>query len=186
MPSFVGNISKIFAQTCMLLETTEASRNQLQFAPEACIVNYYNVKSLMGGHRDDLELALDKPVVSLSMGLSAIFLLGGKSKDEEPVIPILVRKGDIMCLGGDARLNFHSMARLLPHTVSLPTIDQTLCPSKEEQLSRASVASLFPQQQHEDDLDISSDNRLALEEYLSHHRININVRQVYPDEGSMI
>jgi alkylated DNA repair protein alkB family protein 1 len=165
----------------MLLETPEASRNQIQFAPEATIINYYNVKSLLGGHQDNLELALDKPVVSLSMGLSSIFLLGGKSKEEEPVIPILVRKGDIMCLGGDARLNFHSMARLLPHTVSLPTIDQTLCPSKEEQLSRASIAALFPQQQHEDDLDISSDSRLALEEYLSDHRININVRQVYPD-----
>ena len=43
----------------------------------------------MGGHQDDLELTFDKPVVSISLGLPAIFLLGGATKNDTP-IPILV------------------------------------------------------------------------------------------------
>eukprot|EP00980_Cylindrotheca_fusiformis_P010404 scaffold2311_cov107-Cylindrotheca_fusiformis.AAC.5 len=184
MPTFLGNLSKIFAQTSLVLDSAESSgtKTEIRFSPEASIVNYYNVKSLMGGHRDDLELALDKPVVSMSMGLPAIFLLGGHSKDEEPVIPILIRPGDVMCLGGDVRQNYHSMARLLPNEVSLPIMDETLCPSKDGRLSRGSIASIFPSQRNDDTMDILSVDRVALEEYLTHHRININVRQVYADE----
>jgi alkylated DNA repair protein alkB family protein 1 len=170
MPSLLGEISTIFARTSLLLDSTES----LSFTPSASIVNYYNSKSNMGGHRDDLELATDKPVVSLSMGLSAIFLLGGNTKEDEPVIPILVRKGDVLCLGGDIRMNFHAMVRLLPHTVPIPKIEQNLCPTLDQQvtLEKLSLASS----------EIPSEDRHALEEYLSHHRININVRQVYPDK----
>lgn len=186
IPSAIANLSKIFANTSLLLDAPKSSKKNpnLQFFPEASIVNYYNAKSLMGGHRDELELALDKPVVSMSMGLTAIFLLGGKTKDEEPVIPILIRPGDVMCFGGDARLNYHSMARLLPANVSIPAMDQALYPRIEDQLSKASLAFIFPKHQEEEQetIEISSNDRLALEEYLSHHRININVRQVYPDD----
>ena len=62
----------------------------------------------MGGHRDDLELDFTQPVVSISLGLPAIFLLGGDTKDCEPVVPILVRPGDVYLLAGDSRLCFLS------------------------------------------------------------------------------
>ena len=144
------------------------------FSPEASIVNFYNTKSLMGGHRDDLEEAIDKPVVSLSTGLSAIFLLGGKTKDDEPVVPILIRKGDVLCLGGDTRLNYHSMARVLPHSVPIPNRDDTLCANFDQQVSLEGLSSSPTS-------TIEHKDRLALEEYLSQHRININIRQVYSD-----
>jgi len=56
------------------------------------LINYYTIKSLMGGHLDDLELTLGPPVLSVSLGLPAIFLLGGATKDVKPT-SILVRPG---------------------------------------------------------------------------------------------
>lgn len=180
MPSLLGNLSKIFARTSMVLEkekrtaNNNSSSSSHHFSPEASIVNFYNTKSLMGGHRDDLEEAIDKPVVSLSTGLSAIFLLGGKTKGDEPVVPILIRKGDVLCLGGDTRLNYHSMARVLPRVVPIPNRDVALCAAKSQQVSLERLTSSPSTIEHND--------RLALEEYLSQHRININIRQVYPDD----
>lgn len=175
MPEIVSNISTLFARTSLALDSGEVSTD---FAPEASIVNYYNTKSLMGGHRDELEIALDKPVVSLSMGLPAIFLLGGKTKEEEPVVPILIRPGDVMCLGGDARLNYHSMARVLPHTVPIPDAKASLCADENQRLTVASVKN--GDLETEDLSKISECDLLGLEEYLMEHRININIRQVYP------
>lgn len=175
MPRFLCDLSKMFASISLAHEGI--SKSELRFEPEASIVNYYNLKSLMGGHRDELEMALDKPVVSLSTGLPAIFLLGGKSKEDEPVVPILVRPGDVMCLGGDARLNYHAMARVLPPTVVLAKVEETHCPSKDQQVS---PAMLFPRGSLPESV-VSAEEKIALDEYLSEHRININVRQVYPD-----
>eukprot|EP00957_Ditylum_brightwellii_P174320 13271547-Ditylum_brightwellii.AAC.1 len=66
----------------------------------------------MGGHRDDLEYDFSKPVISISLGLPSIFLLGGKDRNNYAV-PILVRPGDVMVLGGDCRLHYHGMARVV-------------------------------------------------------------------------
>ena len=57
------------------------------FNASASIINYYSLKSNMGGHRDDLEVDFTKSVVSLSLGVPAVFLLGGNMKDDE-VVPI--------------------------------------------------------------------------------------------------
>lgn len=170
MPEFIVNLAKIFARISMAFEPRENSR---LYTPSASIVNYYNHKSNMGGHRDDLEVALDKPIVSFSVGLPAIFLLGGKTKDDEPVVPILVRPGDVMCMGSDTRLNYHAMARLLPAGVAIPEVDRNLLPNDKQRICL-------------EHLDISATEvrpgeRESMEEYLSNHRININVRQVYPD-----
>lgn len=158
------------------MDKSELSLDELHFVPEASIINYYNTKSQMGGHRDDLEMALDKPVVSLSMGLPAIFLLGGKTK-EEYVVPILIRPGDVMCLGGDARLKFHSMARVLPHTVPLPGVEPSLCANENQKLAVESI--MDDDSETEKVFNVSDVDLQGLKEYLREHRININVRQVY-------
>jgi alkylated DNA repair protein alkB family protein 1 len=173
MPTLVRDLAIQFARTSLLLER-KGSSTDVQFTPSASIVNYYNQKSNMGGHKDDLELATDKPIVSISVGLPAIFLLGGKSKEDEPILPILVRPGDVMCMGGDSRMNFHGMARLLPTTVPLSNISSNMSPTIDQQVSLDG----FPQASKD---TIPETDKTALEEYLSQHRININVRQVYPD-----
>jgi alkylated DNA repair protein alkB homolog 1 len=143
------------------------------FAPgldaTAAIVNYYNEKSTMGGHRDDLEQALHQPIVSLSLGRPAVFVLGGETLESVPVLPILVRPGDVMVMGGSCRLNYHSMARLVPAALPQPP----LVPS-----SQIGVNEIFS-----DECDlmrlIEKEELVFLHEFLSQHRININLRQVY-------
>lgn len=164
MPPELAHLATFFARTAFHLTTPEPT--EFSFAATASIVNFYNMKSNMGGHRDDGELALDKPIVSVSMGRPAVFLLGGPTKDDAPVVPILVRAGDVMILGGATRLNYHSLARLLPYE-GLPPV--TVCP--EEQVGWPGVAS------------VPAEDMVLLEEFLSSHRININVRQVFPDES---
>jgi len=169
MPTILQQLSQLFATTALWLEGSKST----SYTASACIVNYYSQKSLMGGHTDELELALDKPIVSISTGRPAIFLLGGKTKDETPIVPILVRPGDVMVMGGDSRLRYHGMARLLPNT--LPKMETDRIPTANQQISAASLGLTYTK-------DLSKVDEQALQAFLSQHRININVRQVYPDE----
>lgn len=54
------------------------------YTPEAGIVNYYPLGTSMGGHTDHYELDLSWPLISISFGQSAVFLIGGKTKDIKP------------------------------------------------------------------------------------------------------
>lgn len=160
MPESLSQLAIRFAKTSLHLENAAS----MTYTASASIVNYYTVKSIMGGHRDDLELALDKPVISLSIGMAAIFLLGGKTKDDTPIVPILVRSGDVMILGGDCRLNYHGMARTIPVTFNLPVV-----PRLTSSITFRGT-SVVPASDEE-----------PLAAFLRTHRININVRQVLPD-----
>lgn len=54
------------------------------YVPETGIINYYPLGSSMGGHTDHYEEELDAPLISLSFGQKAVFLIGGKTKDVKP------------------------------------------------------------------------------------------------------
>lgn len=182
VPPALAKIGKIFAETALQFDDgalpeqpTTASPSRWNFEATACIVNYYDSKSAMGGHRDDLEEAVTKPVVSFSLGRPAIFLLGGATLDAEPVVPILVRPGDVMILGGATRLNYHSMARVLP--CKLPERKVVRCIA-ETAGREVGLDSIF----RDDSVRYMSKLELeALSNFLSQHRININLRQVYND-----
>ena len=168
MPRLVHDLSTMFARTSLMME----GASNHSFEPTASIVNFYSTKSFMGGHRDDLELAIDKPIVSVSVGLPAIFLLGGKTKDDEPVLPIVIRSGDVLCMGGDCRLNYHGMARLLPSSVNLPFAQKgaSLPEQSIVNLATFGLSSTV----------LSNEDSECLDAFLADHRLNINVRQVYP------
>lgn len=98
---------------------------------EAAIVNYYALDSTLGGHLDDAELYMGSPIVSIrsvgryapgamlmlhySLGCGAIFLIGGKSKEEAPDA-IYLRSGDVVIMGGASRLAYHGVPRILPQS----------------------------------------------------------------------
>lgn len=172
MPQMIVQTSTLFARTALKL----LGESPTSFTPSASIVNYYNPKSLMGGHRDDLELAFDKPIVSLSVGRPAVFLLGGKTKDDTPVLPILIRPGDVMIMAGDCRLNYHGMARILPS--SLPQGDVKISPNTQVTFSQVVLQESDAANARQ---SLPEEERDFLTRYLADHRININVRQVYPD-----
>ena len=66
----------------------------------------------MGGHIDDAERDLRQPLVSMSLGCDAVFLMGFETR-EEPPTPILVRSGDVIVLSGRARRCYHGLPRIL-------------------------------------------------------------------------
>jgi alkylated DNA repair protein (DNA oxidative demethylase) len=89
-------------------------------APEACLVNVYEASARMGLHQDRDEEALDAPVISLSLGDTALFRYGGEAR-RDPTRSVRLASGDALVLGGPARLAFHGVDRLLPGTSPLLT-----------------------------------------------------------------
>ena len=182
MPPLLAQVSTRFAKTSLLLEQSSQTNGKrdfsLTFNPTASIVNYYNAKSYMGGHQDDLELALDKPIASISLGLPAVFLLGGKSKEETPVVAILLRPGDVLCMGGACRLSFHAMARIIPLEAAAKIPLPTLSPFQGRLTKEVCPIEAT-------DRDVAEEELQEVRDYLQHHRININVRQVYPDDETV-
>jgi alkylated DNA repair protein (DNA oxidative demethylase) len=81
------------------------------FEPDACLINRYEPGTRLSLHRDENERDLTAPIVSVSLGLRAVFLFGGKSRDDRPRrIPL--EGGDIVVWGGPDRLVYHGIAPL--------------------------------------------------------------------------
>jgi alkylated DNA repair protein (DNA oxidative demethylase) len=81
------------------------------FSPEACLVNRYQPGARMSLHQDKDETDFAAPIVSVSLGLPAIFLFGGLQRSDKPQ-RFRLEHGDIAVWGGPARLNFHGVAPL--------------------------------------------------------------------------
>jgi alkylated DNA repair protein (DNA oxidative demethylase) len=86
--------------------------------PDACLINLYEPGARMGLHQDRDEEAFDAPVVSLSLGATAIFRIGGLER-RDPTRSIRLRSGDAVAFGGPSRLVFHGIDRLIPGTSDL-------------------------------------------------------------------
>ena len=81
--------------------------------PEACLINWYAPDARMGLHQDADEAAKDAPVVSISLGDTARFRIGGPAR-RDPTRSFPLRSGDLLVLGGQARHSFHGVDRILP------------------------------------------------------------------------
>ncbi|WP_114770361.1 alpha-ketoglutarate-dependent dioxygenase AlkB family protein [Microvirga subterranea] len=86
--------------------------------PDACLVNFYEPSARMGLHQDKDEEEFDAPVVSLSLGDTALFRYGGLDR-KDPTKSVRLRSGDAIVFGGPARLIHHGIDRLLPGTSDL-------------------------------------------------------------------
>lgn len=80
-----------------------------RFAPDACLVNRYEPGSRLTLHQDRNERDFDAPIVSVSLGLPAVFLFGGDTRGGRP-LRVPLRHGDVVVWGGPARLRFHGVA----------------------------------------------------------------------------
>jgi alkylated DNA repair protein (DNA oxidative demethylase) len=81
------------------------------FQPEACLINQYVPGAKLSLHQDRDEKDLRAPIVSVSLGLPAIFLFGGTERSQRPQRYRLAH-GDVVVWGGPARLAFHGVAPL--------------------------------------------------------------------------
>jgi alkylated DNA repair protein (DNA oxidative demethylase) len=87
-------------------------------APDACLVNFYEPSARMGMHQDKDEKEFAAPVVSLSLGDTALFRYGGLDR-KDPTKSVKLRSGDAIVFGGPARLIYHGIDRLVPGTSDL-------------------------------------------------------------------
>jgi len=83
------------------------------YAPDACLINRYLPGSRMGLHQDRDEGDKVAPIVSVSLGIPAIFLFGGLTRSDKPR-RIKVRHGDVVVWGGVDRLRYHGVAPVKP------------------------------------------------------------------------
>ncbi|MEQ9365761.1 MAG: DNA oxidative demethylase AlkB [Leptospirales bacterium] len=81
------------------------------FAPDACLINRYTPGTRMSLHQDRDEQDFAAPIVSVSLGLPAVFQFGG-SKRRDPVVRLRLSHGDVVVWGGPSRLNFHGVSPL--------------------------------------------------------------------------
>lgn len=86
--------------------------------PEACLVNFYEANAKMGLHQDRDEQDFDAPVLSLSLGDTAIFRIGGTVRGGKTQ-SLKLSSGDALLFGGEARLAYHGIDRILAGSSSL-------------------------------------------------------------------
>jgi alkylated DNA repair protein (DNA oxidative demethylase) len=87
-------------------------------APEACLINVYATTARMGLHQDRDEKDFSAPVISLSLGDTCLFRVGG-TRRSDPTRSFRLASGDAAVLGGEARLAFHGVDRIVPGTSTL-------------------------------------------------------------------
>jgi alkylated DNA repair protein (DNA oxidative demethylase) len=94
-----------------LAERAAAAAGFEDFKPDACLINRYVPGARLTLHQDKDESDFSAPIVSVSLGLSAVFLFGGHVRQDRPRrIPL--QHGDVVVWGGPARLNHHGVLPL--------------------------------------------------------------------------
>lgn len=122
----------------------------------------------MGGHLDDAEHNLNTPIVSLSLGLSGLFLIGGPKKTDEPKV-ILLKSGDAIVMAGPSRLCYHGVPMIISKE-----IENFLLPNDEYTIPSISN---YP--------NINIENQHVIN-YLHLNRLNMNSRQVRKSDENNI
>jgi alkylated DNA repair protein (DNA oxidative demethylase) len=98
--------------TLLSLATRAAEAGGYQhFSPDACLVNRYEPGARLTLHQDRNELDLHHPIVSVSLGLPAVFLFGGMQRSDRPR-RVRLEHGDVVVWGGATRLAFHGIESL--------------------------------------------------------------------------
>jgi alkylated DNA repair protein (DNA oxidative demethylase) len=98
----------VFAQ---LAEQAAAAAGFVRFSPDACLINRYEPGARMSLHQDRDEQDFGKPIVSVSLGLPAIFLFGSLKRSDK-ARRFRLEHGDVVAWGGPSRLFFHGVAPL--------------------------------------------------------------------------
>lgn len=81
------------------------------FMPDACLINRYQTGAKMSLHQDKDEADFGQPIVSISLGLPAVFQFGGLERSD-PALRVHLTHGDVVVWGGPARLRYHGILPL--------------------------------------------------------------------------
>ena len=83
------------------------------FNPDACLINQYEIGAKMGLHQDKDEVDFSQPIISVSLGIPAIFMFGGLKRSESAE-RVLLWHGDVVVWGGKDRLRYHGILPIKP------------------------------------------------------------------------
>jgi DNA alkylation damage repair protein AlkB len=101
------------------LAAAAAADAGFEMRPDLCIMNFYTADAKLGVHQDKDErpetIAAGIPIVSVSLGDAARFVIGGLTR-KDPINPVILRSGDVLVMGGPSRLRYHGVTRILPGT----------------------------------------------------------------------
>lgn len=86
--------------------------------PQSCLINFYDSSAKMGLHQDRDEADFAMPVVSISLGDDALFRVGGTTRGGRTQ-SVWLRSGDVLVMGGEARLCYHGVDRVRDGTSTL-------------------------------------------------------------------
>lgn len=104
IPEVIAKLSREIAREC-----------GFSLEPQSAYINVYSTDGKLGVHQDNSEKALDAPVVSFSFGESCIFLRGGIHRND-PTEKLTLTSGEIMLMGGEQRLAYHGVERIVSGT----------------------------------------------------------------------
>lgn len=97
-----------------LAEAAAAHAGFAGFVPDACLLNRYEAGTRLSLHQDRDEHDLSQPIVSVSLGIPAMFLFGGLQRADRP-LRVPLAHGDVVVWGGPARLHYHGVLPLKPN-----------------------------------------------------------------------
>lgn len=184
---YTENVKSDFPLKLSKLCQNLANKINQTMKPEAAIVNYYPIGSQMCGHLDDAEHCMTEPIVSISLGCDAIFLIGGEVNDICPV-PILLRGGDVVVMSGESRRCYHGVPVVLPYTTnqiatkSVSEEAQVIDTGDGEGTNANRDYDISKVQYYDSDGELHTP-AAAVIDYLAQGRININVRRVTAADG---
>lgn len=107
------------------LEAALENTDEAGFEPDACLINHYVAGAKMGLHQDKDEADFAQPIVTISLGAAADFLIGGFDRSDKPTA-VLVESGDVLIMGGDSRMRFHGIRKIYSSSSPLPGLDGRL------------------------------------------------------------
>lgn len=94
-----------------LAESAAIAAGFKNFQPDVCLINQYKVGAGMGLHQDKNELDFSQPIISVSLGIPAVFLFGGLQRNDK-TMKLQLYHGDVVVWGGESRLKFHGIMPL--------------------------------------------------------------------------
>ncbi|XP_030378930.1 nucleic acid dioxygenase ALKBH1 [Scaptodrosophila lebanonensis] len=155
------------------------------FEAQAAIVNFYPIGTTLSGHTDHSEPNQTAPLFSFSFGQTAVFLIGGTTREERPSA-LYLRSGDVLIMSQQSRLCYHAVPRVMKtqeepwNNLPADDADEKLMKPERKKLRRD-----FEDNSNVCDMSLYRLVRddsfwLPYMHYLNDSRININVRQVLP------
>lgn len=96
-----------------------AAETGCAFEPDTCLINFYDIDGgRLGLHRDENERDLKQPIITVSLGDSCVFEVGGKVRKVKPQ-EVRLNSGDVLVMHDDGRMLFHGVKKIIPGTSGL-------------------------------------------------------------------